>query len=388
MRWFEYKTEVDALHASDELKARLRAMKQDPAAARKSTRRAAKPALVFPGWKKLGGMAACFAAGVLTVTVAGSGVLFGGLAMGSDSATAAATNPGAQNSAQKSESVRDYYGAIADDMMDGSTLYSAEMEAVMDVMNGAATPAQTKGEPDEAKAVNDNQRTGESETARKIIYTADLALETTEYDTTLAALAEALQAAGGYVEHSENMNYGTTSRRIHYVLRVPVEQYRSFLTAAEGTGSLTDKTEDSQDITAQYVDVAARIDTLQQQRTRLQQLSAQAETLYDLLEIEEKLSAVQYQLESYQRQLAVFDDQVDYCTVTVTVREVTVYTPVQPTALQRMQNALTRGFDDFADTLFDMVLWFLCNLSWLAVLAIAAVIGRQVWKKRRTARGE
>lgn len=326
-------------------------------------------------------MAACFVGGVVCTAVVGGGLLLGTFAMGGSASAfdSAAGVPSenkssAQSSTATAESARDLYGYVTDDLNGSVGLTDALLDepAARNAEAGSADPAEQKAEAD---------------TARKIIYTADLTLEATDYDAALAALADALSAAGGYVQHSENYNYGTDNRRVNYTLRVPAASYRSFLAAAEGVGSLTDKTEDSQDITAQYVDVAARIETLQAQRTRLQQLSAQAESLTDLLEIEEKLSEVQYQLESWQRQLAVYDDQVDYCTVTVTVREVTVYTPVQPTALERMTTALTRGFADFADTLFDGVLWLLRNLSWLAMLTAAALLVRRAWRKRRQQNG-
>ena len=53
------------------------------------------------------------------------------------------------------------------------------------------------------------------------------------------------------------------------------------------------------------MDVSARLSNLQAQRTRLQQLQAQAETLSDLLQIEDSLTEVQSQIESWQSQLGL-----------------------------------------------------------------------------------
>lgn len=389
MKWFEYKAEVDALHAPEELKEKLRAMQHE--------QQPAKPARVFPGWKRLTGMAACFVCGAVTVLAAG-GVLLGGFAMGgasaADNATAAVTGgtkPGVQSST--AESGRDLYGAVDMGLLSDSVMFDAAEQrepgsgSVKDSSNNAAATLVNDVNRELEIDATQTEQADSKVLGRKIVYTAHLTLETTDYDATLAALHETLNALGGYVEHSENRNYGTDRRWVQYVLRVPAAAYGEFMTAAEDSGSLINKTEDSEDITAQYVDVTARIDTLLQQRARLQQLSAQAESLYDLLEIEEKLANVQYQLESWQRQLAAFDDRVDYCTVTVEVQEVTVYTPVQPTAGERMSRALSRGFEDFADTLFDLVLWVLRNLSWIAVFAVAALAGRILWKKRGGKRG-
>ncbi len=381
MRWFEYKAEVDALHAPDELKARLRAMKTDaaPTAAPKKKRFFTKPARF--SWKKAAGMAACFVGGAVTVFLAGSVLLFGGMGGASASDSAMAQTSGTMEpGAAKGESFA--YFSDSNLAVTNGAVFDAILEmdgSVNAAMDSESDPGSANGAPAQQKEATTRTQT----TARKIIYTANLTLESTEYDNTLAALQQALAEAGGYVESSENLNYGTDRRRVYYTLRVPAANYQSFLTAAGGAGSLTEKSEDSQDITAEYVDVAARIDTLEQQRDRLLQLSAQAESLTDLLEIEEKLTSVQYQLESYQRQMAAYDDRVNYCTVNVSVYEVTVYTPVQPTLGEQLSNAVTGGFADFADFMFELTLWALNRLPWLIVLAAAALVGRMVWRRQR-----
>ena len=51
-------------------------------------------------------------------------------------------------------------------------------------------------------------------------------------------------------------------------------------------------------MTADYVDVEARLNSLEAQRQRLEELRAQAANLEDLLAIENQLTQVQYQIES------------------------------------------------------------------------------------------
>ncbi|MBQ7859986.1 MAG: DUF4349 domain-containing protein, partial [Faecalibacterium sp.] len=366
--WFEYKAEVDALRAPDELKEKLRAMKTAAPAAKP----AAKKAVRFP-LKRLAGMAACFVCGgVAMLALAGAGGIgMGGMSYFAEaSQNTAAIAPGA--AAGGSTDAK----GTADLMFDSFTTESWVDGSLAE--NGVNQPV--AGTELKSQTSDGTQR---SAAARKIIYTAVIALESTTYDETLQQLHQALQVAGGYIEHSANSGYGTDHRRVSYTLRVPVEHYHSFLAQAEAGGNLVKKVEDSQDITAAYVDVAARIDTLTTQRDRLQQLSAQAETLTDLLDIEDKLSDVQYELESYQRQLKIYDDQVAYCTIEATVQEVTNYTPVQPTTAERLLNALTGGFENFADTLFDLALWVLRNLSWLIILTVCGGVGLRIWKKRK-----
>lgn len=209
--------------------------------------------------------------------------------------------------------------------------------------------------------------------SRKIIYNAHLRLETTEYDSARAELLSAAAAAGGYVESSSQ--YGNAedgNRWIDLTLRIPSRNYNSFLEAAENAASLLNKDESTQDITSQYVDVEARLSSLKNQEQRLQELAAQAESLEDLLAIEERLSDVQYMIESYTAQQRLYDNQVDYSTVTVELNEVRVYTPVKRGFGSRIVNAFQSSWRDFGEELQDFAVGFVYALPTLLVLGLLA----------------
>ena len=98
------------------------------------------------------------------------------------------------------------------------------------------------------------------ESSRKIVYNASVRMETTDYDTTRAALQEAVTAANGYLESTDQGgSKDSGSRYTYYTARIPAENYRSFLTAAGEAGNVTSLNESAQDITAEYVDVEARL---------------------------------------------------------------------------------------------------------------------------------
>ena len=183
------------------------------------------------------------------------------------------------------------------------------------------------------------------ESSRKIVYNASVRMETTDYDTTRAALQEAVTAANGYLESTDQGgSKDSGSRYTYYTARIPAENYRSFLTAAGEAGNVTSLNESAQDITAEYVDVEARLKALNDQRDRLNALADKAETTADLLEIESQLSDVQYQLESYTGQMRLMDNQVRYSTVDISLQEVQVLTPTATTFGEKFVEAVTSGW--------------------------------------------
>ena len=148
-------------------------------------------------------------------------------------------------------------------------------------------------------------------------------------DAARTALTDAVSAAGGYLESSNESSYTGSSRTLSLTIRVPQDNYASFLEAAAQAGNLVDKSEQVQDVTTQYMDIEARLSNLTAQRTRLQELQASAENLADLLENRIFLSDVQYQIESWQSQLDWYSQQVSCSTVYLSLDEVKEYTPAE-----------------------------------------------------------
>ena len=193
------------------------------------------------------------------------------------------------------------------------------------------------------------------ETAQKIIYNADINMESTDFD----AAREYSSLSGDAKDHD---------RYSYYTVRVPVENYRTILAAVGEAGSVLDLSETAENITSSYIDVQARLSALEAQRDRLNELADQAETTADLLEIESQLSDVQYQLENYTRQLKNMDQQVSYSTVDIRLSEVATLTPTGTTFGERVVDAFADGWRGFVVFLQGFVLAVICGRYcwWLA----------------------
>ena len=352
MRWFEYKMEVDDLHASDDLKAKLLAM-QGGQTASSAPKAAPKPRKAIRFSRKALSIAAC-------------GLLCGvGLyaAVGSPFRLMAAG--GAALTAEPAPETASY------------AAYS--MDGVNSALSDSKMAVQSSGAADTGSAVSDRSaddtsalRAEAAQEGTKLIYTANLTIESKDFDAARTALNEAVSAAGGYMESSDESSYSGMGRSLSLTIRVPQDNYTSFLAAAAQAGNLVDKSEQVQDVTTQYMDIEARLSNLTAQRTRLQELQAQADTLADLLEIESSLSDVQYQIESWQSQLDWYSNQVSCCTVYITLNEVETLTPTSTSFGAKLLAALRNGWTGFVSGAQAVVV-FLVG-AWPAIL-IGAVCG-------------
>lgn len=260
----------------------------------------------------------------------------------------------------------------------GSSNGSASVAATYEMSSDAAMAQEAGG----AESALLPEGTATDETAQKIIYRATLSLESTDFDAARDTLLAAVDANGAWLEYSQlSGSAEDRDRRASYTVRVPVDNYSAFLAQAGESGSVLNLEENAENVTSDYIDLQARLDSLENQRDRLNELAAQAETTADLLEIESQLSDVQYQLESYTRQMRTLSGQVTYSTVDISLREVATLTPTATTFPGRLAEAFRGGWSGFVLFLQGLVLtlvylWPLLLLAVIVVLVVRALARR------------
>ena len=212
---------------------------------------------------------------------------------------------------------------------------------------------------------------------RRLIMNAELTVEALDFDQTLAALRAAADEAGGYLSSTYLEGRADSGARYaHCEFRIPVEQYDTFLTAADAAGNVTQKSESVQDVTAQYVDVEARLASLETQRESLNTMLAQAQDIETLLAVQSELADVQYQIESYTAKKRAYDDQIACSTVQVTVHEVRRVTESPQSFASRLGAAFRSGWYSLGQGVQSMAVGLAAMLPALLVLA---AVGCAVW---------
>lgn len=363
MNWSdEYKNQLDSIHAPDSLKERLLAMASDadPADAPKlAVRRHKTTHLHFgpakaKGWQIAAALVCCVglvaAAGPALRNVLSADKNFSML----------------ENSAANESFVADTFDVPAD--VESSMVDSALPDSVP---GDGADPSTIP--PLLARSVE----------PRKVVYTAELRLESTDYTTARTALEQALTDTNGYVQQSEEHTQSNDARYLYCTYRIPVEHYAEFLDLAGAAGNLIHTSEIADDVTTQYIDIQAHINALTAERDRLLDLQQQAENLTDLLTIEEQLTSTQSELESWQSRLYYLNDQTDYCTVNLTLTEVKTYTPIQTNPLAKVTDAFQRGLNAFGDTLLNLLLWVISIWPWLVLIGVVCGVILYTNKKHK-----
>ena len=223
---------------------------------------------------------------------------------------------------------------------------------------------------------------------RKWVITMSLSTETGDMDTALEAISARIQQMEGYVESQNISGLSGRQRTASLTIRVPADQVDSFVEEVSGLTNLVSSSRNVRDITLTYTDTEGRVKALETEQTRLLELMEQAENMSDLLEIEARLTEVRYQLESYASTLRLYDNQVDYATVSLYITEVEKYTPVEePGFWEKITGGLWDSVVNLGETIVAFVSWLIIDLPYLALIALIAwaVIGitKRTIRKRK-----
>lgn len=208
-----------------------------------------------------------------------------------------------------------------------------------------------------------------ADVGQKVIKTGDI-------DITVGSTADAVVAIGtlgtsfnGFTASSSVHEdvYGNTYGSI--TIRIPSE---SFDEAMGGISALADKINSEyrsgQDVTEDYIDIAARLTAAQAQEAQYLVVLQSAETVGDVLAVQEHLAEVRASIESLEGQIAYLNNKTSLATINVTLTETSRITvPVEKFVLGDVVRDATR-------TLILVGQSLLAALVWLAIVGLPLLL--------------
>ncbi len=248
--------------------------------------------------------------------------------------------------------------------------YDSGAEMAMYEDNSAGSSASTK--------TTENATT----TNRKLIRNASLTVETKEFDAIMASIDAKIKELGGYVE---NMNgyYGSryesyrSNKNASITARIPSAKLDEFISAVGTEANIINRSESVTDVTLDYVDMESHKKMLIEEQNRLLEFLDRADTVEEIISLEDRLTNVKYQIDSMESQLRTYDNKVDYSTVTIDIKEVIDYTPVveeEKTPGERMAEGFMESLRSIGIAFREFGIWLVINLPYIVLLAIIAVV--------------
>jgi hypothetical protein len=157
---------------------------------------------------------------------------------------------------------------------------------------------------------------------RKLIRNAQLDLEVKDYQAAVDKIAALTKDAGGYVDTSNSQRGGNGKLQGTVVVKILPEKLDAFLLKLRDLGELKNQALSTEDVTKEYYDTQARLNNSQRMEAQLQDLLKHTNgKVSELLQVERELGRVRGDIEQMQGELKLYDFQVQYATVTISVAE-------------------------------------------------------------------
>jgi hypothetical protein len=209
---------------------------------------------------------------------------------------------------------------------------------------------------------------------RDVVTTASVRLTVADPSSAADESAVIVEDVGGRVDgRTEDSGSGTGRATTSVILRVPAAELDGVVRKLKGLGTVELAQTTSEDVTAQRVDLDARIRALQTSVERLLTIMRDARDPEALITAEGALSQRQAELDSLRAQREALGDRVEFSTVDVTFVAEQIGGPA-PQQYRGFFGQVERGWDALVSAVSGAVLLFGLVLPWLVVIAVFAVL--------------
>ena len=215
---------------------------------------------------------------------------------------------------------------------------------------------------------------------RLLIRTVSMSAETLAIEKVKADVENQVRALGGYIENSSMSGTGKNNdlRTIYYTIRIPADQLDSLITTVGNSCIVLSSSENTSDVTLEYVDTKARVESLRVEYEQLMKLLGEAKDLDNIIILQNRLTEVRYQIESAESRIRVLENQVQYATLNLQIREVLEETEIEEPHVITYGERVGEQFKDMwegtVEFFQDFLLGLIAAIPFLVFMGIVALI--------------
>ena len=253
-------------------------------------------------------------------------------------------------------------------------------------LGAAPVPAQQPSKGSTAPGSTDfgpNQPTTVPVQGPQVIKQAQLTLtvKSGTFDSSLSAVRGLVEGEQGFIAGTDAQANPETNDQIRsgvISIMVPEGNFDATIDALNNLGKVQSEHITGQDVSAQYVDLKARLANEEAQRDAMLALLAQAHNINDIITVQNQLGQITQQIEQLKGQIQYLDHNTAYSTIAVTLVEAGA--PVQSASTDSwgFATALSAAAHNFVTTINYVV----SGLGAIGPLVILLGLGYLVWRRR------
>ena len=261
----------------------------------------------------------------------------------------------------------DYEVSIAD-VKGNSGMDIADIKQDVRAENGPSSVQPVKVKPEVIK--------------KKIIKDGRLGLQVDNLQAAKLKIDSMVKQAGGYYAN-ENLRNSDNQSGYELVIRIPVVNFERFVGSAEtANAKVLYKEIQARDVTEEFVDLSIRLNSKRNSLARYNEIMKRANTVKDIIEIEESIRVLQEEIESTEGRLRYLNDCVNYSTLNMTISTEKDFT-FKPARRDSFWEKLKESVADGWYGLVDFILEFFGMWPYMILILPGGFLVWRWIKKRR-----
>ena len=226
-----------------------------------------------------------------------------------------------------------------------------------------------------------------------LVYRCTIAIDTLEFEQSLATLKAKVQEYHGFVER-ENQTDGSNSKG-RYILdeedkdyyytatiRIPSNYYESFVSAASGIGTLRSKNSSVDNVATRYGTLKNELEIYEAEYARLLKQYENTQDEKIALEIQRELRNLSITVSDIKTEMSMLESDVAYSYITITIHKVSQkeiekedqQVQEEDSFGTRLSKTAKQSWNAFIGFLEDIVLFFVVGWWVILLLALIAIV--------------
>lgn len=220
---------------------------------------------------------------------------------------------------------------------------------------------------------------------RMVVTNSYLALVVENVVESVERIRNQVPSIGGYVVNSSitRPEEGGTAT---ITIRIPSDKLGETLSSLKGQAvEVVSENLDGTDVTDQFVDNAARLTILEQNKARFEEIMESARTVEDIVEVQQQIFNLQSQIDSIKGQQKYLEETAKTSLVVVYLSTDELALPYAPDDAWRpavIFKTAVRGLLTTAQSLGSLLIWAVVySIIWLPILIIIILVSKRLSKK-------
>jgi len=217
----------------------------------------------------------------------------------------------------------------------------------------------------------------------QVIKQASLAISVSSgsFDSKLAAVRALVETEQGFISGTEAQANPEVDQHIRsgvVTFMVPSDRFDDAIDQLSKLGTVQNEHISGQDVSAQYVDLQARLANEEAQRDAMLVLLKRAQSISDIITIQTQLGQITQQIEELKGQIQYLDHNTAFSTISVNIIEAGA-----PVAAQQPDSwGFATALSDAAHNFVTTINYIVSGLGAIGPIVIVLGIGYLLWRRR------